>query len=177
MAEHVIIDGNNLLHAMHAHAPIPYVARETMVKIIERWARKGDDEVSLVFDGPTPRGGLAQQMTSSRIMVQFSAPVTADDIIAKMIKRAPDPGRLRIVSSDTALRHEARHRRCGYTDAVTFIQHELFPPEGEAPRKITQTDEKPDEVSRQDTEEWLDIFGLGDDDDEPFDGHDAMTEH
>jgi len=39
MAAHILIDGNNLLHAMHQRAPIPQVGRETMVRVIERWAR------------------------------------------------------------------------------------------------------------------------------------------
>ena len=43
VAQHVIIDGNNLLHAMHEHAPIPHVGRETLVKIIERSLEKQAD--------------------------------------------------------------------------------------------------------------------------------------
>ncbi len=92
MPRHVIIDGNNMLYAMHAHAPIPSVGRETMVKVIERWARRGTDEVTLVFDGPEPIGGLSRQMASSRITVRFSAPKSADDIIVALIHRARDPG-------------------------------------------------------------------------------------
>lgn len=172
MAEHVIIDGNNLLHAMHAYAPIPHVGRETMVKVIDHWARQGDDEVTLVFDGPVPREGLAQQMTSSRITVRFSASVTADDVIARMIQRARDPGSVRVISSDKALRHEALHRRCQYADSAAFIE-ELFPREGKPPPKAVGSAEKPHEVSAQETEEWLEMFGL-DEEDEPFDGYDAM---
>ena len=174
MAMYVIIDGNNLLHAMHAHAPIPYVARETMVKIIERWARTGTDNVSLVFDGPTPRGGLAQQMMSARITVTFSAPKSADDVIAMLIHHAPDPSRVRVVSSDTALRHEAKHRRCGHTDAVSFID-ELFPRDDRPAPPSSQPDEGevPDELASKGTKEWLKMFDI-EEDDEPFDGFDEM---
>lgn len=173
MPERVIIDGNNLLHAMHAHAPIPSVGRETMVKIIDQWARQSDDDVTLVFDGPVPRKGLAAQMTSSRITVRFSAPATADDIIARMVQRARDPGSVRVISSDTALRHEALHRRCQYADSLAFI-NELFPPRDERHPKAAASTEKPGQVSPKETDEWLELFGL-DDEDEPFDGYDAMT--
>jgi predicted RNA-binding protein with PIN domain len=174
MAEHVIIDGNNLLYAMHAHAPIPHVGRETMVKIIERWARQGDDDVTLVFDGPVPREGLARQMTSPRINVRFSAPDTADDVIVRMIHQVANPDNVRAISSDTAILHEARRKRCRYLDAVAFIQ-ELFPPAGR-PRPRTQgSAEKPDEVSPEEAEDWLEEFGL-DDEEEPFDGYDAMNQ-
>lgn len=174
MPRHVIIDGNNLLYAMHAHAPIPSVGRETMVKLIERWARKGSDDVTLVFDGPTPPGGLSRQMSSSRITVRFSAPRTADDIIVALIHRAKDPGSVRAVSSDTAIRHEAHLRRCTCTDCVAFVA-ELFGKADSPPSPATSSSEdKPVVGLSTDTDRWLDEFGI-DLADEPFDGFDAMN--
>ncbi len=175
MAGHVIIDGNNLLHTMHACAPLPAVGRETLVKIIDRWARQGDDEVTLVFDGPVPREGLAKQMTSGRITVRFSAPATADDVIVAMIQRAKDPGAVRVVSGDKAIRLEASYRRCLHTDAAGFVA-ELFPSEGKRKPAAPAAGEKPRKVSPRETEEWLELFGFDSDDTEPFDGHDAMTQ-
>lgn len=174
MPGHVIIDGNNLLHAMHAHAPIPSVGRETLVKIIERWARGGADEVTLVFDGPEPPGGLSRQMTSRYMTVRFSAPRSADDIIVSLIQRARDPGVVRAVSSDTAIRYEAQRRRCRCTDSVRFVA-ELFgkaapPPatDGAAP------EDKPAAGMPADTQSWIEAFGI-EIDEEPFDGYDAMN--
>jgi predicted RNA-binding protein with PIN domain len=178
MPEHIIIDGNNLLYNMHAHAPLPAVGRETLVKILERWVREHGIVVTLVFDGPVPDGGLAHQMTSSYMTVKFSAPATADDIIVSMIEQAGLPAMLRVVSSDTAIQHAARHRRCQTTDAVAFIA-ELFPPEQASPTPPTSTQpaEKPEIVSPNETDKWLDVFGIDrDDEDEPFNGHDAMTQ-
>lgn len=159
MPGHVIIDGNNLLHAMQAHAPIPLVARETMVKIIERWARRGSDDVTLVFDGPAPLAGMLQQMTSRRIAVRFSAPHSADDIIVALIRRQRMPDTVRIVSSDTALRHEARHRRCRHTDAVAFIG-ELFIPASSSGHDTDPSAEKPPAPSGLETQAWIAEFNL-----------------
>ena len=50
MDTQVVIDGNNLLHAMHAHAPLPAIGRETLVRIIERWAERVGGEVVVVED-------------------------------------------------------------------------------------------------------------------------------
>ncbi len=173
MPQHVIIDGNNLLYAMHAHAPVPTVGRETLVKIIEQWALSGNDDVTLVFDGGVPRGGLAQQMASSRITVRFSAPETADDVIVRMVSAAPHPASIRVVTGDKAIRREARYRRCGDTDAVSFVR-ELYPdPRASAPPSGKSPAEKPRNVSPQETQEWLETFGLSGDDD-TFDGQDAM---
>lgn len=173
MPVHVVIDGNNLLYAMRAHAPIPSVGRETMVRVVERWARQGNDDVTLVFDGAPPTGGLSKQMSSSRINVRFSAPRTADDVIVGIIQQAPLPVEVRVVTGDTAIQREARLRKCQSTDAVGFVC-ELFPSDNEPQRSGPTPSEKPHEVTDDEAREWLDLFGI--DDDEPFDGHDAMTQ-
>ena len=171
MGEHVIIDGNNLLHAMREHAPIAAVGRETMVRLIERWSRGSGSSVTLVFDGPAPRGGFSKQLSPDGLTVRFSAPATADDLIVAAIGDEKDPTRLRVVTSDTAIRHAAGYRRCRCTDAVSFIG-ELFPDQGpcEAPRPLSQ--EKPTDVAPKDAEWWKNTFGGSDD--EPFDGFGAM---
>ena len=187
MPGHVIIDGNNLLYAMHACAPMPPVGRETLVRIVERWAGPGDDEVTLVFDGPIPPPGLAGQMSSDRITVRFSAPVTADDIIVDMIYQAGEgkddlcpPTAIRVVTSDNAIRHEAKGHRSQNTTAADFID-ELLPHgfEPRPPGSVSQPTspptaaEKPGGLSAKEAKGWRTEFGL-DDEPEPFDGYDAM---
>lgn len=168
MPEHIIIDGNNLLYAMHAHAPLPAIGRETFVKILERWVQRSSAAVTLVFDGPVPSGGLAKQMTSSHMTVTFSAPATADDIIVTMIEQAKKPKMLRVVSSDTAIRHAARHRQCQHSDAVAFIA-ELFPSNEESHPQSAPSAEKPEVISPDETEKWLTEFGV-DDEGDPLGG-------
>jgi len=164
----ILIDGNNLLHAMHAHAPVPHVGRETLVKIVERWARGGDEAVIVVFDGPVPYGALAKQMTSKRTEVRFAAPATADDVIVALIQGERDPARVLVVSDDTAIRYEARRRRCRHSGAVAFVA-ELFPPgaKPESERRPARGN-KPTIISDEEKREWLDAFDDGKDDD-PFD--------
>ncbi len=173
MTEIVFIDGNNLLYAMHEHAPVPSVGRETLVRIVERWARTGQDDVTVVFDGPTPRGGMAAQLASPRIDVQYSAPKSADDIIIAQVKRAKNPGQVRVISSDTAIQYEARMRRCRATDCLAFIQ-ELYPPHSQKGGKAPQKTDPKENLS-QDADEWLNYFGLDNIEEEPFDGFDAMN--
>ncbi|MBI4717127.1 MAG: NYN domain-containing protein [Planctomycetes bacterium] len=170
MPLHVVIDGNNLLFAMHEHAPLPNIGRDTLVRTVERWARQGADDVTLVFDGPEPRGGLAAQLASPRIRVRFSAPQTADDVIVSYIQRARDAGTVRVISSDSALRHEAHRRRCRHTDSAAFVA-ELFARPGTV-ASPGGPDEKPGEPTTDESQEWLRAFGVEGDD--PFDGFDAM---
>ncbi len=173
MPEHVIIDGNNLLHSMYEHAPIPQIGRETMVRLIRDWASQGSRTVTLVFDGPMPKGGLAKQMQPEGIRVLFSAPETADDSIVRMVRAAPDPAQLLVFSSDTAIRYEAGLRRCKRSNSASFVAT-LFPPAADQHEKQLEQPEKPDGVSPQEASEWLDVFGNPDDEDPPFDGDDAM---
>ena len=170
MVEHVIIDGNNLLHTLREHAPIAAVGRETMVRLIERWEKTSGCEVTLIFDGPAPRGGLNKQLSPEGLRVRFSAPATADDLIVAMIRDEKDPTRLRVVTSDKAIRHAAGYRKCRCTDSVSFVG-ELFPPERASQAAPQLPDEKPAEVQPDDAERWKQAFGG---DDAPFDGFEAM---
>ncbi|UCF32556.1 MAG: NYN domain-containing protein [Phycisphaerales bacterium] len=160
MLTHVIIDGNNLLFAMHEHAPIPAVGRETLVRVIERWAQKREDKITLVFDGPVPETRMARQMDSPRITVKFSAPLTADDVIIKLIRKTKDPGSTRVVSSDTAIATEAKYRRCAWSDSPAFVREVFAAPGTPADTSQAATPEKPKAPSPEETEEWLKTFGI-----------------
>lgn len=173
MRPHVIIDGNNLLYAMHEHAPIPHIGRVAMAKLIERWAADAGCAVTLVFDGAMPKGGLGQQILSDRINVRFSAPETADDVIVGMIHRSTAPKEIEVVSSDGAILYEARLRRCATSDSPSFVRT-VFARRPETTTDVeTREPEKPNRVTPQEAAELLDLLGEMDND-EPFDGGDAM---
>ncbi len=175
MRERVIIDGNNLLHALREHGPIGSVGRETMVRMIERWSRQKQIDVTVVFDGPPPKGGLAQQMSPAGMTVRFSAPATADDLIVSAIQDEKHPASLRIISSDSAIRHAAGYRKCRCTNAASFIA-ELFPTKQPLEKLPTQTAEKPVDESPDEADRWKTTFGGKGELEEPFDGSDAMIQ-
>lgn len=163
MPGHVIIDGNNLLHAMHAHAPVPTVGRETMVRILERWAKFHADDVTLVYDGTPPRDGMLRQMSSRRIVLRFSAPHTADDVIVEMVSKVRHPDTVCVVTDDTAIKYEAKRKRCRHVGTVAFIR-EVFRDPAEPGAEVTADapPEKPQHQSDDDVERWTALF-----DDEP----------
>ncbi len=174
MSGHVVIDGNNLLFAMHASGLLPNIGREKLLRIVERWSRGHGDKVTLYFDGPTPRGGLAKQMSSTRIHVRFSNAETADDCIIRMIANARYPTGLRVVTTDSVIAHEARYRKCAWITSELFVG-ELIPGEASGPQRETRSvREKPGELSAAELDSWLTEFDLEDDEDEPFDGFEAM---
>lgn len=175
MQETVIVDGNNLLHAVRMLGPTRGTGREKLLKDIERWAAIHRRNVMLAFDGPAPHGPFAQQMQSQVLEVVFSGQRTADDCIVERIRQAPHPDRLTIVSDDTAIVYEARGRRCRVLSNALFIAS-LYPPDAAAPKDKTSGPpfEKPKSVSQNERDIWLESFDDGQSN-EPFDGFDAMN--
>ncbi|MGB0717352.1 MAG: NYN domain-containing protein [Phycisphaerae bacterium] len=175
----MIIDGNNLLHAMFQHAVIRSITRVSMVREIQQWTRRSKQEVTIVFDGPRPSGGFDKPNTTGRIDIRFAAPHSADDVIVRMIHAAPHPDQLAVVSSDTAIAYEARRRRCQSMKCEEFIR-DAFP---ESPPRRPQRDQSqsshPDakidpESAGEDSEFWLREFGYESGNEEPLDDFDAM---
>jgi predicted RNA-binding protein with PIN domain len=174
----VIIDGNNLLHAMHRHAPVAHVGRETLVRVVDRWARACDSSVRIVFDGPKPRDGLAKQMATGRVTVSYSVSESADDVIVRVVQGSGRPFELRVITSDKAIASVARRRKCDVCDSESFVG-EMFSSFGggsdRSVQKPRRTGEGKPSVAPVGTDEWIELFGLGDEDD-PFDGFDAMAD-
>ncbi|RME36892.1 MAG: hypothetical protein D6788_10655 [Planctomycetota bacterium] len=140
---HVIIDGNNLLFAIRDHAAGSLPGRETLVRIVERWAEGATSRVTLVFDGAAPPPSMQAQMESTGVEVRFSGTETADDVIVRLVEEAPDPGRVRVISSDHAVGHAARYRRCKHATCKTFLA-ELF-------RSARRAEDDPAATARQDS--------------------------
>ena len=161
MSRRWVIDGNNLLHAMHAHAPLPRVGRESLLRIVEQWARLNQDVVTIVFDGFKPGGGLGRQFSSKSVHVVFSERRTADDVIVELLHGATDPGRLTIVSADGAIVREARHARCAEETPMEFIRR-LFPPLLRESTKTSDPLEKPQTMQPEEVDEFLRMMDAAD---------------
>ena len=163
-----LIDGNNLLHAVHAQGRGPAVGREGLCKLVAGWARRCRAEVTLVFDGFTPRTGLAQQLQQPGITVRFSGPRSADTVIENDVAESATPAEITVVTTDRAIQHEVRYRRARTVDSDAFVA-ELYPPPPDRHPPAPRPPEKPDQISPHEANEWLDHFGdhledLADDD-------------
>ncbi|OBJ85421.1 NYN domain-containing protein [Mycobacterium asiaticum] len=101
-------------------------AMATLVERLDAWASaaSGSDaeRVTVVFERP-----LATPLTSSVIQVAYApraAANSADDEIVRMVRAAPAPGEIRVVTSDRALTERVRslgaavHRAEGFRDLV-----------------------------------------------------------
>lgn len=174
MPRRCIIDGNNLLHAVRDHAPVPAGGREAMVRRIHQWSVRDGYATTVVFDGAPPTRGLKRQTAPDGLEVRFSAPRTADDLIVELIHAASHPDQILVVTDDKAILYEARLRRCASIANVTFIE-KLFPssPNSPAVASIPPSD-KPTDISPEELAYWRREFGIPDAKDEPFEGMEGM---
>jgi predicted RNA-binding protein with PIN domain len=81
-------------------------AMARLVEMLERWARGGEDQVTVVFERePRP------PIDSATVEVGHaprSRPNAADDEIVRRLEADPDPGGVTVVTSDRALADRAR---------------------------------------------------------------------
>jgi hypothetical protein len=88
---------------------------------------------------------------------------------------------VRRCDSDTAIRREARYRRCKHTDSADFVAELFSDRKSTSSTRPAHSDSRlapegaiDDSLSPADRQKWLEEFGINPDDDEPFPGHDAM---
>ena len=168
-----LIDGNNLLHAAHAHMPGPPVGRQRLCELLGRWGVRNATDLTVVFDGPRPRPTFERQMRAADITVIFSAPRSADEIIEEMIEQAPTPSDIHVVTGDRAIQSVARWRRCACVESADFARELAMPPPPARDEQVPQPPpEKPGAIPREETDEWLRRFEY--DPDQPPDDTDLM---
>ncbi|MGI8580235.1 MAG: NYN domain-containing protein [Solirubrobacteraceae bacterium] len=93
-------------------------AMARLVDLLEQWAAGTGDEVTVVFERP-PSPPLR-----STVITVAHAPRpkanAADDEIVRRLSRDPDPGAVRVVTSDHALADQVRARGAGVIGADAF---------------------------------------------------------
>lgn len=161
------IDGNNLWHATQSSRLGRLIGRQHLVVLIDRWAARSGDRVTVVFDGPTPRGSMADQMRTPRVQTRFSGRLTADEVLVEMIEQVPDPGRVRVVTSDRAIQHEARARRCAVAEAEAFIEEMLAAEISPSVRSSDPVAEG-NGLTEEEVDRWVDELGEEDDASPPY---------
>ncbi|CAN5838759.1 hypothetical protein BH23CHL8_BH23CHL8_15820 [soil metagenome] len=108
LMELIIVDGNNLLHAVRGSGD-----QGAMAWLLPRLADRlpAGLRVMVVLDGhPTP--GLSDRRPAARgVTVRHSGSVSADDLIVGLLETRPYAERVRslVISNDRALRDRARH--------------------------------------------------------------------
>ncbi len=122
MQEHLIIDGNNAMHA------IPQIceelsrdrnlARESLLRMIEPLANVGA-RVTVVFDGRAGKGSLEKYARVDSFDIFYSSSREgADGAIERMVMAAKYPARICVVTNDNLIRN------CAYSSGASAMRVE-----------------------------------------------------
>lgn len=156
-----LIDGYNLMYAVGlASRAMPGTRLErARTKFLDWLAdsnRHGEDRFRVVFDAqkaPLPSSEYGHR----GVRVRFAFRQTADELIDELIRVAPHPAQLTVVSNDGQVQAAGRHRGCAVFTCQQFVDH-LIENRPNAPPRPPKND-KPDVVaSPEEMAAWLQAF-------------------
>ena len=165
-----LIDGYNLLHfaglARERYGPGDLErARNRLLKRLQQSLTETERaRTTIVFDHRDARGTIRPRSRRHGMEVLFSAAAEeADDVIEALIKAHSAPKQLLVVSSDHRLQRAARARRARTSDSEDFLQHLESRTDSQGTGgAMQQADTKHDrssELSTEELQEWLTVFG------------------
>jgi predicted RNA-binding protein with PIN domain len=116
-----IVDGNNVMGSR----PDGWWrdrrgAQRRLVERLETFARSRDEPVTVVFDGGAHDAGGGERVAV--LFARRSGRDAADDDIAALVARHPDPGSLTVVTSDAALADRVRAAGGEVAGAGAFLR-------------------------------------------------------
>jgi len=120
MAFHYLIDGYNLLYALpHLPAGSWQEKRQALLTFLKERRPQGNNAVTVVFDS---REGLGDQFQEEALRVIFTAGETADDRLIEMVRKAPNPRTLVVVSNDKGIQAMIRGTGAKFVSATEFLK-------------------------------------------------------
>jgi predicted RNA-binding protein with PIN domain len=122
MQEHLIIDGNNALHAIPELAKElgqdRNMARESLIRYLEP-IQDGENLLTVVFDGRGGKGRIYQHGQNKNYTVIYSSSVQgADGVIERMLLAAQFPERISVATNDGLIRN------CAYESGASAMRIE-----------------------------------------------------
>lgn len=123
MQEHLIIDGNNALHAIpdlsKELAKDRNMARDSLLRFLEPIQAGENCLLTVVFDGRGGKGRVYQHEGIKNYTVIYSSSVQgADGVIERMLLAAKYPERISIATNDSLIRN------CAYESGASTLRIE-----------------------------------------------------
>ena len=155
----IVIDGNNLLHAIcKIEEDYGAISDVGLCRIVGRYLKLTGEKGEVIFDGTGPRDKSGFDNISNLEVLFAGLGTDTDTVIEDKISASTAPKRLTVVSSDRRLRKAARARK------ATTIKSEMF--WNNIQKQISRKKpEKEPAAKRQgltddETKQWLEFFGL-----------------
>ena len=123
MQEHLIIDGNNALHAVPQLAQTlkkdRQMARDDLVRMLEPLQARENCLLTVVFDGRGGKTALSKHRGNEQYSIIYSSSSQgADGVIERMLMAAEYPERITVGTNDNLIRN------CAYTHGAAVMRVE-----------------------------------------------------
>jgi uncharacterized protein len=167
-----LIDGYNMLYALgrlspHSPADALQGARRWLFDLL-RPAAVAPTSITVVFDSNNTTPGSRTQELASGVCFLYSRGQTADDLIEDLIETERSPRDLLVVSNDNRIKQAARHGKAQSIGCLDYYERFLMHPTAVHAKPPDKTTDEPEEVSAEETEHWLEVFGEVDDKGRPI---------
>ena len=162
-----VIDGYNLAHALGlirgkvANGSLELI-RKSLLQHVARLPNADPGTMTVVFDAQRASATEPDRRVLHGFTVLFSGPELADDVIEDLIREEHQPGQLTVVSDDHRLKDAARHGGCIPCACLDFVEEMMNAKQ--IPTAPIECSDKPESISKEETEAWLRRFSLDDDD-------------
>ncbi len=157
-----IIDGTNLLRTIESDeerfAPVD---QYRLCWTISRFLGRVSEQGQLVYDGTGPSDKQRLDNIHNLEVRYAGARMDADTVIEEIIKASANPKNLVVVSTDRQLRRAAVQRGAQTLRADTFWETVLK--EMQKKRAPGEPSAKRHGLSESETEHWLDVFDMDED--------------
>jgi uncharacterized protein len=154
--QHLLIDGHNLIGQMPDLSLADLDDEQQLIVQLRKYAARRRAQIIVVFDSGSP-GGKSRELSGGGVTAIFAGSHTnADRILMERIRELKKPGEWIAVSSDHEVQQAAARRRLIVWPSPVFavrLAAQPLPASGKASTPVEA------EVSQDDVNEWLNIFG------------------
>jgi hypothetical protein len=160
-----LIDGYNLIYARGGlqGRSGPHVLEKARLRLLGLLHGSHGDEcgrVTVVFDAKHAPPGVDAEQDYQGIRVVFALTQDqADDLIEEMIRQASAPKKLTVVSDDRRIRTAAERRHCVAWKCDEYFDYLERRRSTRAQPPPAADAGKPDRLSPEETQRWLEEFG------------------
>lgn len=155
-----LIDGNNLIGAARDLDLKDAGAREKLTRLLGMYQRAKRNRVTVVYDGPPPPGAR-KTLSLGGLQVIYAGPEKdADTVIREVIGASSEPQSFTVITTDRQVYSWCRWAGAQAKQSRDFWQ-ELVTVAERAEAGAGRSND-----SREDIDEWLDYFGIAEEDED-----------